>query len=55
MRRAFYDQFKQDIKVSKDIGVMLSSSFDNRELHDLSLMEVASEPPEFGLWNDRNH
>jgi len=54
MRRAFYNQFKRDIKVSKDIGVMLPSSFDKRELEDLSLDEIASGPTEYSLWHSRN-
>jgi hypothetical protein len=32
MRRAFHDHFKKDIKVSEETGVMLPSSFDDRNL-----------------------
>ena len=54
MRRAFKDYFKKDIKVSKDIGVMLPSSFDGREFEDLSIEEIVSGPPEYSKWKGRN-
>ncbi len=54
MRRAFHDYFKKDIKVSKDIGVMLPSSFDGREVEDLSIEEIANGPPEYSQSNERN-
>ena len=54
MRRAFHDYFKKDIKVSEDIGVMLPSSFDDREVEDLSIEEIVSGPPEYSKWEGRN-
>ena len=54
MRGAFHDHFKKDIKVSEDIGVMLPSSFDDREFEDLTIEEIADGPPEYGEWNKRN-
>ena len=54
MRRAFHDYFKDDIKVSEDIGVMLPSSFDNMEFDDLSVEMIADGPPEYDNWNKRN-
>jgi len=54
MRRAFHDYFKKDIKVSEDIGVMLPSSFDDREFEDLSIEEIVTGPPEYSQWNERN-
>ena len=54
MRRAFYDHFKKDIKVSEEIGVMLPSSFDDKEFEDLTIEEIADGPPEYGEWNRRN-
>ena len=54
MRRAFHDYFKKDIKVSEDIGVMLPSSFDDREVKDLSIEEIISGPPEYSKWEGRN-
>ena len=54
MRRAFHDYFKRDIKVSEDIGVMLPSSFDDKEFEDLTVEEIANGPPEYSQWNERN-
>ena len=54
MRRAFHGHFKKDIKVSEDIGVMLPSSFDDREFEDLSIEEIVTGPPEYSLWESRN-
>ena len=47
MRRAFHDYFKKDIKVSEDIGVMLPSSFDDREFEDLSIDEIVTGLSEY--------
>ena len=54
MRRAFYDHFKRDIKVSEEIGFMLPSSFDDKEFEDLTIEEITDGPPEYGDWNKRN-
>jgi hypothetical protein len=54
MRRAFHDHFKEDIKVSEEIGVILPSSFDNKEFEDLTVEQVANGPSEYSLWNNRN-
>ena len=54
MRRAFHDYFKEDIKVSEEIGVMLPSSFDDKEFEDLTVEQVANGPSEYSLWNNRN-
>jgi hypothetical protein len=54
MRRAFHGHFKKDIKVSEDIGVMLPSSFDDKEFEDLTVEQIADGPVEYSLWNGRN-
>jgi hypothetical protein len=54
MRRAFHDQFKKDIKVSEEIGVMVPSSFDDKEFEDLNVEQIADGPVEYSLWNGRN-
>jgi hypothetical protein len=54
MRRAFHDHFKKDIKVSEDIGVMLPSSFDDKEFEVLTVEQIADGPVEYSLWNGRN-
>ena len=54
MRRAFYDHFKKDIKVSEEIGVMLPSTFDDKEFEDLTIEEIADGPPEYSQWSKRN-
>ena len=54
MRRAFHDHFKKDIKVSEEIGVMLASSFDDKEFEDLNVEQIAGGPVEYTLWNRRN-
>ena len=54
MRRTFHDHFKKDIKVSEDIGVMMASSFDDKEYEDLTVPEIADGPVEYSLWNRRN-
>ena len=53
MRRLFHDYFKKDIKVSKDIGVMLPSSFGDREFEDLTIAEIVRGPPEYSQRNER--
>ena len=54
MRRAFHDYFKQDINVSEEIGVMLASSFDDKEFEDLTVEQVANGPTEYSSWNGWN-
>ena len=54
MRRAFHGQFKKDIRVKDEIGVMLPSSFDGREVEDLSFEKQANGPPEYRRWESRN-
>ena len=54
MLRAFHDHFKEDIKVSEEIGVMLAASFDDKEFEDLTNEEIADGPSEYSLWNRRN-
>ena len=54
MRRAFHGQFKKDIRVKDEIGVMLPSSFDGREIDDLSIEEIIKGPPEYSQWEGRN-
>ena len=41
MRRALYHHFKKDIKVMKRFGIMLPSSFDDKEFEDLTIEEIA--------------
>ena len=54
MRRAFHDHFKKDINVSEEIGVMLASTFDDKEFKDLTVEQVANGPAEYSSWNGRN-
>ena len=54
MRRAFRDHFKKDIKVSKEIDVMLPSSFDDKEFEELTIEEIVDGPSEYREWNQRN-
>ncbi len=54
MRRAFHDYFKNDIKASAEIEVMLPSSFDDEEFENLTVEEVANGPAEYLLWNGCN-
>ena len=45
---------KEDIKVSEEIGVMLASSFDDKEFEDLTVEQIADGPVEYSLWNRRD-
>ena len=54
MRRAFHDHSKKDIKVSKEIGVKLPSSFDDKEFEELTIEEIVDGPSEYSEWNQRN-
>jgi hypothetical protein len=55
MRRAFHGHFKKDIKVKEEIGVMLPSSFDDREWNDLTFEEQVHGLPEYSQWENRNN
>jgi hypothetical protein len=46
MRGPPQDYFKKDIKVSKDMGVMLPAPLYNSEFEDQAVEEIANEPPE---------
>ena len=48
--RAFHDHFKKEIKISDEIGVMLSSSSDGKEFEDLTVEETADKAVECCLW-----
>ena len=54
MRRAFHGQFKKDIKVKEEIGVILPSSFDGKDWDELSFEEQVYGPPEYSGWENRN-
>ena len=54
MRRAFYGQFKKDIKIDDKIGVMLPSSFGGKNWDELSFEEQGYGPPEYSGWENRN-
>ena len=54
MGRAFHDHFKRDIKVSEEIGIMMASSFDEKEFEALNVEQIVDGPVEYGLWNRRN-
>ena len=54
MRRAFYGQFKKDIKIDDKIGVMRPSSFGGKEWDKLSFEEQLQGPPEYSQWKNRN-
>ena len=54
MRRAFHGPFKKDIKVKEKIGLMLPSSFDDREWNDLTFGEQMHWPSEYSHWENRN-
>ena len=55
MRGAFHDHFKKDITVSEEIGVMVPSSFDDKEFEGLNVEQIADGPVEYSLWNGRNY
>ena len=54
MRRAFYGQFRKDINVKSEIGVMLPSSFDGMDSDELTLGQIVHGPPEYSQWENRN-
>jgi len=54
MRRAFHGHFKKDINVKSEIGVMLPSSFEDKDWGDLTFEEQVNGPPEYSQWESRN-
>tara|TARA_B100000963_G_scaffold322041_1_gene305801 strand:+ start:32 stop:241 length:210 start_codon:yes stop_codon:yes gene_type:complete len=54
MRRAFYGQFRKDINVKSEIGVMLPSSFDGMDSDELTVEQIVHGPPEYSKWENRN-
>ena len=54
MRRAFYGQFRKDINVKSEIGVMLPCSLDGMDSDELTLGQIAHGPPEYSQWENRN-
>ena len=54
MRKAFYEQFRKDIPIKGEIGQIRRSTFDGRDLNDLSFEQQVYGAPEYSLWNRRN-
>ncbi len=54
MRRAFHGHFKRDIQIDNKIGVMLPSSFDDKDWNELTFEEKVLGPPEYSGWESRN-
>ena len=54
MRRAFYGQFRKDINVKSEIGIMLPSSFDGMDGDELTVEQIVHGPPEYSQWENRN-
>ena len=54
MRKSVYGHFKKSIAVKEEIGVMLPSSFDDKEWDELSFQEQVNGPAEYSQWEDRN-
>ena len=50
MRRAFHGHFKRDIRIEDKIGVMLPSSFDDKDWHELAFEGKVHGPPEDSGW-----
>ena len=55
MRRAFYGHFKKDIKIDDKIGVMLTSSLDDKEWDELLFEEQFHRHSEYSQWENRNN
>ena len=47
MRRAFHGQFKKDINVKSEIGVMLPSSFGGMNSDDMTGEQIVHGPPKY--------
>ena len=54
MRRAFHHHFKRDIKVKREIGVMLAGSFDDKEIESPTIEDLIRIDPEYSLWERRD-
>ena len=54
MRRAFHGQFRKDINVKSEIGVMLPSSFDGMDSDYMTIEQIVHGPPEYSQWENRN-
>ena len=54
MRRAFHHHFKRDIKVKREIGVMLAGSFDDKEIEPPTIEDLIRIDPEYSLWERRD-
>jgi hypothetical protein len=54
MRGAFYDYFKKDIKVTKEIGVMLPSSNEAPGPLPMKIEDILEIDAEFSLWELRD-
>ena len=54
MRRSFQSDFKKDIRVDNEIGVMLPSSFDGKDCDELTIEQIVHGPPEYSQWEIRN-
>ena len=56
MRRAYYDRFKSDIKVSKEIIVEQVSDVptDKDGFISMEVNDVLNAEKEFSLWRDRD-
>ena len=54
MRRAFHGYFWRDMQIEDKIGVMLPSSFDDKDWNELTFEEKALGPPEYSQWESRN-
>ena len=54
MRRAFDNNFGEDIPVKGEIGKSAPSSFDNKEFEDLSVEEIITGPSKYSQWNKKN-
>ena len=54
MRKAFYGQFKKDINVKSEIGVMLPSSFDGMDSDEFTVGQTVHGSLEYSQWENRN-
>ena len=54
MRRAFYKHLKKGINVKSEIGVMLLSSFDGKDIDELIVEQIVHGLPEYSHWEVRN-
>ena len=49
------DELELDIKIDDKIGVILTSSFDEKEWGELSFEEQFPRQPEYSQWENRNN